>query len=306
MPWADSPRLETQYLCLTWYPPADEIDESLAFVHSLAITGFEYEDGRAVESPFTDIPLMPGRPFVRIYLPVDGSAAPGEAVRQFCRERRLELEHDAVHTADWANSWKAYYHPESVACGYVVVPAWYDESPADAAHTLWIDPGMAFGTGTHATTRMCLDALAQLELKGRRVLDLGAGSGILGLFAALRGASRVVLVEPDPVAVDAVFHNARINEMERRIEVVAGTLAAMEPTGFDILCLNLIWDIIAAEWDRIQRYLAPGATLLLSGLLEEKGSDVEALVSRTGQSVVRMQQSEGWLLVEVRHDSDRG
>jgi ribosomal protein L11 methyltransferase len=165
---------------------------------------------------------------------------------------------------------------------------------------------MAFGTGTHATTRLCLNGLAGLELHDQRVLDLGAGSGILGLFAALCGAARVVMVEPDPVAVDAIAHNAKQNHLEDRIVVVPGTLANLNPERFDVLCLNLIWEIIAAEWTRVQRYVAQtGSTLLLSGLLAERQDDVKRLVRQTGQRVLAMEESEGWLLVTVRHDSSR-
>lgn len=305
MPWADSRGVEPAYVRLTWYPPRGEMDDALAFVQELAVNGFEYEDGQVGSSPFTDIPLAPGRPFVRVYLPQSDSVLKVSRIAELCQRRGWTVEQDLVQSADWANAWKEHYHPEPISHGYMIVPAWYETSPVDPAHTLWLDPGMAFGTGTHATTRLCLRALARLPIFGKRVLDLGAGSGILGLFAGLRQAGRVVMVEPDPVAVDAIFHNARMNRLDHQMEVVRGTLKDVDPAPYDILCLNLIWDIIAFEWDALPAYLAPGARLLLSGILEERRDDVRTMVERSGNRLEGIVAEEGWLMAEVHHDFPR-
>lgn len=307
MPWADNREIETHYLRMTWYPGREEMESALALVHSLPVTGIEYEDGLEALSPFTDIPLTPGRPFVRIYLPETAASGPvASRVTSLCQDRAWRLECETVQTVDWANSWKEHYYPQRIGSDYAVVPAWYERSPASPDRTLWLDPGMAFGTGSHATTRLCLNALARLPLAGARVLDLGAGSGILGLFAALRGAAQVVMVEPDPVAVDAIAHNARINHLQNQVQVIAGTLRDVAPTSFDVLCLNLIWDIIAHEWDRLPHYAAAGSTLLLSGILAEREDDVKTLVSGSDFAMADMVRQDGWLMAEVRNDSYRG
>lgn len=303
MPWAGNPPLESHYVQLTWYPPEQELEDAVNFAHSLPLNGLEYEDGRQAESPFTDIPLAPGRPFVRVYMPQDAAHEWTDRIRAHCADHRWLLEEHPVASQDWSSAWKAYYSPFSISGGYMIVPSWLPEYATDEAHTLLLDPGMAFGTGTHATTRMCLDALADIDVAGKRVLDLGAGSGILGLIAALKGAGVVVAVEPDPVAVDAIRHNSQLNHLEDRVKITPGTLQDVAPAPFDVLCLNLIWDIILSEWIRVQRYLAPGATLLLSGILAERKDEVRRMVHETGQTVGRVEEAEGWLMVVVRHDS---
>ncbi len=303
MPWADSRGVESRYWKLTWHPPLDQLDAAMGFVQDLSPQGFEYEDGQVADSPFTDIPLTAGKPFVRVYLPDNGEPGQLREVREYCRQNSWALEQELVESTDWANAWKAYYRPQIIDRDYVVVPAWYEASPRDASHTLWLDPGMAFGTGIHATTRMCLKILARYEVAGKAILDLGAGSGILGLFAALRGSRRAVLVEPDPVACDAIRHNARLNFLEGRMTLVEGTLSALQPHPFDIVCLNLIWEIIAAEWRRLQSYLAPGALMIVSGLLEAHRRDMEELALSSGNRIVEIEESDGWLAVLVGHDS---
>lgn len=302
MPWADNQGVLSEYFSVTWFPPPAEVADAIELADTLQLGGFEYEDGEQAHSPFTDIPLAPGQPFVRVYIPL-ARASLLETVQAVCQAHGWPWRQTTVASDDWANAWKAHYQPQLVGDKYAVVPAWYEDSPRDAVHTLWLDPGMAFGTGTHATTRMCLAELARMHVAGKRVLDLGAGSGILGLFACLREAAEVVLVEPDPVAVDALTHNARINGLEHAVKVVPGTLAALPPSSFDVLCLNIIWDIIHAEWSRVQHYLAPGAVVLLSGLLQEKQDIVRTMVEETGQTMDRVDEADGWILAVVRHGS---
>jgi ribosomal protein L11 methyltransferase len=302
MPWADNLQVQTQYLSMTWYPPPDEMDQAVELARTLGLGGFEYEDGEPSESPFTDIPIEPGRLFVRVYVPNEQSQV-GEYIRQSCDERAWELRVEPVYTEDWANAWKAYYTPILIPPDYAVVPAWYETSPQDKDHTLWLDPGMAFGTGAHATTRMCLNVLASIDLCHKNLLDLGAGSGILGLFGLMRGADRAVLIEPDPVAIQAIFHNAGLNHLLNRAVVVSGTLADLAPELFDVVCMNLIWDIIHSEWIPLQQYLAPDAVVLLSGLLPEHEAPLRQLLKHTNHTVLRSEVCEGWLLMVTTHDS---
>lgn len=300
MPWVGNEGVGVSYCRLTWWPPVEEMDLALQFAYDLGVGGVEYEDGDTAQSPFTDIPLAAGAPFVRVYAATSAGDQVVERVRERCRERSWPLEEQLVESQDWANAWKAYYQPEHLPGGYTIVPAW-DESPRDARYTLWMDPGMAFGTGSHPTTKTCLMLLANLPLAGQRVLDLGAGSGILGLFAARRGAGAVVMVEPDPVAVDAIFHNARLNHLEQAVSVVPGTLTDLPTRPFDIIVVNIIWEIIAAEWQSLTAYRATSSTtMILSGLLPSRRQAVMQLVSATGQRVDRMLVRDGWLTVVVR------
>ncbi len=301
MPWGDNPTLAPHYLRLTWQVEPDDVEEALAVAYRLPVNGVEYDDGTPHSAPFADIPLGSRSPYVRVYLPVEDSQSWVHWLRTICEDHGWAFHSQVVLSEDWAHSWKSYYHPQILPEGYAVVPAWWEGSPVDAAHTLWLDPGMAFGTGLHATTRLCLEDMARRALEGRRVLDIGAGSGILGLFSLLRGAKTAVLVEPDPVAVNAIWHNARLNGLTDRITVIEGTLQAVNPASYHLVCMNLIWDIIQEEWPRVTRYLAPNAYVLLSGLLCEREDDTRALVTRTGDVVERIEERDGWLLVVVRH-----
>ncbi|MCY0879126.1 MAG: 50S ribosomal protein L11 methyltransferase [Firmicutes bacterium] len=304
MPWAANPPLEPEYVQLTWTVNDGAFEDALALAYRLPVGGVEYDDGTVAEAPFTDLAWTPAGPrFVRVYLPREEADAWVDVVRRVCAAHGWTLREDVVKSDDWAHSWKAHYQPQMLPGGYAVVPAWWERSPAPPDRTLWLDPGMAFGTGLHATTRLCLEALTTEPLGGCRVLDVGAGSGILALMALKAGAASAVLVEPDPVARDAIWHNARLNRLDGAVRVVHGTLKDLAPSPFDVVCMNLIWDIIREEWPRLLSYLAPKALVLLSGILSTFDEEVRALVQGSGDEVARVEERDGWLLVVVRHHS---
>ncbi len=295
MPWADS-RFDPLYERWTWYPRLEEVDQAILFAYTLPVHGVEYDDGRPAESAFTDVPLQSGRPFVRVYLSSEEAHALSYDLSAELQRYGWPFTHDEVRSEDWAHAWKRYYTPQFFHQGFAIVPSWVVPSPVDLEHTVWLDPGMAFGTGTHATTRLCANALLDRDLSGKRVMDLGAGSGILGLLAAKRGAKRVVMVEPDPVAVKALRQNLALNHLTESVTVTSGTLHDLPPEPFDVLCLNLIWDIIQSEWQPLQQYLAQDALILLSGLLPERQADLMALVGETGHHLARIEEAEGWMM----------
>lgn len=304
MPWAGNEGVDPWYVVVTWTPTQEDLGEAMDFAYRFPVVGLEYDDGLPSEAPFTDIPLESGVPYVRIYVSEQQYADIGKEVDEYCRQRSWPVDVRRIHSQDWANAWKAYYVPQWFSSDYVVVPSWVSPSPVDAHHTIWLDPGMAFGTGTHATTRMCVNALINLgPLQGKRVLDLGAGSGILSLIAARRGAKEVVAVEPDVMAREALEQNVLGNQ-EPRIAIVEGTLEDVPETPFDVLCLNLIWEIIDSEWERIQRYVAHEAILLLSGVLPEREQDIRRLIAAARWQLVSVEQEEGWLLAVVKNGSD--
>ena len=304
MPWVDSREIDAAYLSLTWRFAAEELDDALELADRLSVKGVEYEDGETAESPFTDIPLKPGAPYVRVYLPQQ-EAFRAELARRICQERGWPLEEKWLKSADWANAWKAYYKPEIFLDTWAVVPAWEASSPKDSVYTVWMDPGMAFGTGTHPTTRMCLTALAGLGLGGASVLDLGAGSGILGIFCARAGAARVVMADPDPVACDAMRHNAAINHLDPAVEIVSGTLDNVLPERFDVVACNVIWDVIQDVWPALDPFLSAKAVVLFSGILTEREAEVRRIAEALGHRVRRMEHQGGWLMAEVTNDSHR-
>lgn len=301
MPWAGNQTGTPNYWAATFYEVSTEAwDEIQAQLYLLGITGIEWEDGTPVESPFTDIPLEPSSRFIRAYFADDEhwSTVRGQ-LTELANRMDSVIETSWIATEQWETAWKEYYRPIFLPHGYVVVPQWYTESPGDADHTIWLDPGMAFGTGTHATTFMCLEALLDKCLQDKTVLDLGSGSGILAIAAAKHGARHVLAAEPDSVAVKALKANAALNEFSARFTVTEGTLADVPVQQFDLLLLNLIAEIILDEWPRVMQYCQQTSRVILSGILEERVDEVRHVVEASGFYVYQTQSREGWALLEV-------
>jgi ribosomal protein L11 methyltransferase len=175
----------------------------------------------------------------------------------------------------WAESWKKHFHPMRIGRLHVV-PPWIDEATPPGAQRLVLEPGMAFGTGSHATTSLCLGALDRLLLarSGASVFDVGTGSGILAIAAAKLGAGRILATDDDPIAVRTALENAGRNGVGEAIELAA---AGQEPEGrFDIVVANILANTLVALAPFLRDRVLPGGTLLLSGLLSGQADEVAA------------------------------
>lgn len=305
MPWGASPPGRGVYRAVTARWPAGTGLESLEAAadcfRQAGAGGVEWEDGEQALTPFTDLPLAAGTPFVRAYFP-DDEAWPGRRTWLYERLTALGavLEVATVAEEDWAEAWKRYYRPVPLPDGYWIVPAW-EAAPAAAGpdRVIRLDPGMAFGTGTHPTTRMCLERILSRDLRGRRVMDLGAGSGILALAAVLKGA-RVTAVEPDPVALKVLRANLERNRAG--VKVVAGTWAEardLEPA-WDGVAANIIWEVLAPLLPEFGARLAAGGWLLLSGILAAREAELEARARDAGLEPGWRHQGGDWLAFEFR------
>jgi ribosomal protein L11 methyltransferase len=221
-----------------------------------------------------------------------------------------DLAARVVHEADWADAWKAHFPVLRVARRIVIRPTWrrHRRQPGDVI--LALDPGMAFGTGLHPTTRLCLAALESMADRGllsaagdaghgATVLDVGSGSGILSIAAARLGAGRVLAVDVDPIAVDATTANARRNGLARRIHAREGS----SPTGegpFDVVVANLIASLLITLADGLVEDLRPGATLLASGIIENREAEVAAAFRARGLEIMVRRTEGEWVALEVR------
>ena len=195
---------------------------------------------------------------------------------------------------DWLESWKSQFTPIRIG-PFFVRPSWSDAR--DDGIELVLDPGMAFGTGLHPTTRQCLEAVGALELAGRTVLDVGTGSGILAVAAAKRGAARVVGVDTDPLAVRAATENAQRNAV--RVDVSEGSAA--EVTGaFDVVLANLVADVLVAIAPDLRSRVTAGGTLVCAGIVQEKEGRVATALADAGLRVVDRDQREDWVRLTVR------
>ena len=251
--------------------------------------------------------LAKDRAHALIHLYISPAENPGEAA-SFLTQRLLAcgIKHSIataqVREEDWATAWKKYYHPVRVGKRLVICPSWEQTELSAHEIKLELDPGMAFGTGTHETTRLCLELLEQYVSPGSQVLDVGCGSGILSIAALLLGAKRAVGVDIDEVAVRVARENAGMNGVDERAEFVCGDLAR-EVTGvYQVVCANIVADVIKRFAPDIPRYLAPGGTLLASGIIAERADEVAAALEEQGLRVLRREEQGGWAALAATHE----
>ncbi|MEA2518313.1 MAG: ribosomal protein methyltransferase [Chloroflexota bacterium] len=207
-----------------------------------------------------------------------------------------------VHEADWAEAWKAHFPVLRIGRTIVIKPTWLDHAAAADDVVLDLDPGMAFGTGLHPTTRLCLAALEELAdrglLAGRQVLDVGCGSGILAIAAAKLGADTVHAVDTDPIAIEATDANAARNGLAGRISAVAGSLPThRRPT--DVVLANLIASVLIALAAPLHAELRPGGVLLASGIFVDREPDVRAAFRAVGFTVGARHAEGDWIALEA-------
>lgn len=300
MPWAGSGAAYARYWAVRLEGLPDAVEAMADFLLQFGVGGVEWEDGAPPTPSFADfVPAQEATPHVTAYFPDDERWAERSArIAERAVVSGWHLEVRAVASEDWENAWKAYYVPIPLAEGYGIVPAWFEESPYPADRTIWLDPGMAFGTGAHPTTRSCLSLLIEYGASRRCVLDLGAGSGILTIAAARLGARRIWAVDPDPVAIRALEANIRLNHVGARVEIVSGTFADLpSDLRFDLVLMNLIRELIVPLWPEVAPRIDGAA--VLSGLLEEAVGEVEAVVRATGFRVQEYRFREGWATLRV-------
>lgn len=213
---------------------------------------------------------------------------------------RLELEMKDVDEEDWSNAWKKYYHPVQVGEHLVVCPSWeaYDRQPDDVVLTL--NPGMAFGTGTHDTTRLCMELLEKYITPQDTVLDVGCGSGILAITAALLGANKIIGCDIDEVAVKVAGENAALNGVQDRIAFHQGDLTSQVEGSFQIICANIVADVIIRLSEDAGRYLAKDGIFITSGIIDTREQDVLDALEHNGFQVIERRTSGGWVALACK------
>ncbi len=205
---------------------------------------------------------------------------------------------------DWAYGWQKYYQPMAVGERVYIVPEWERDKPVPQGRTpVYLNPGLTFGTGSHASTQLCLGLLESRVKAGDRVLDLGCGSGILSIAALDLGADRAVGVDIDPKAVDVAYENASLNGIGReRYIVLAGDvlsdrkladeLAAGGP--YHVVLANIVADVIIPLSRFVGRFMAPGGVFLCSGVIDTRAGEVQAALEKNGLTVVEKLEKDGW------------
>ncbi|HET8784511.1 MAG TPA: 50S ribosomal protein L11 methyltransferase, partial [Candidatus Limnocylindrales bacterium] len=213
-----------------------------------------------------------------------------------------DLRTRTVAGDDWADAWKAFFPVMRIGRRLVIRPTWREHAPGDDDVVLALDPGMAFGTGLHPTTRLCLVALERLadddRLAGGRVLDVGCGSGILAIAALQLGADVAVGLDIDPIAVDATLANAARNGLAGRLTANVGSLPSGEPP-FDVVLANLIAGVLVPHAAALHAELRPGATLLASGIFIDREAEVAAAFEAAGLAIRERFAESDWVALAL-------
>ena len=202
------------------------------------------------------------------------------------------VETEGVEQEDWQNGWRKYYHPMDIGKRLAIVPSWqeYDTNRVK----LILDPGLAFGTGGHETTSLCLEALDERVMGGERVLDIGTGSGILAIAALKLGAGSAEGVDIDPVAVRTAGENAALNGVADKLTVLVGDLSDKASGRYDIITANIVANAIISLAPAVPGLMAENATFIASGIIDSRKDEVIAGLEKAGLAVVEVKEKRGW------------
>jgi ribosomal protein L11 methyltransferase len=287
--------------------------------HELGASGVVIEDPELINQyrasgawDYTDIPEAMETEVVTVkaYLPVDDELE--GKLREF--EKRVdsldeieidkgrgEISYSEIQDEDWSNTWKEFFHPEKIGDLIVIKPSWEEYEPTPDEIVVELDPGMAFGTGTHPTTSMCIRELEKLVKGGMKIFDVGTGSGVLAIVAAKLGAGEVTAVDFDATAVRVATENIAINKVENIITTGESDLLKNVSGKADIIIANIIADIIIRLLDDVESKLKKGGALLASGIIAERAADVTEAAIAHGLSIEKVIEEKGWVAMLIRN-----
>lgn len=304
----------TEWVQISCEVPAAMVEPVAEYLVELSSTGVTIENrvldtfslDTLEETPYVSVtayfpaegPVEEMLRHIQEYLAANGPAYPGYV--------RPELEIKRIAEEDWSSSWKGNFKPLRVGAHLVIRPTWEEFAAAPGDIIIDLDPGMAFGTGTHATTRLCLTVLERIMSReitpgryARKVLDVGTGSGILGIAAAKLGAQQVVAIDVDEDAVRAAAGNSALNGVSAHIQV-SDTPLAMIGGFFDVILANILAEDLARLAPELTGRLAPGGFLVLSGILTEKEPLVADRYADFDPVPVEVLREEDWSCMVYR------
>lgn len=304
------------WLKIELFAPIEMVDALHNFITEIGAEGAFQEtlEPRSSNGP----PTPPGGETLKAFLPFDVRMEQRLAALRIyidsLAELFPELEKPGYRTAiirdpDWGEAWKKYFKPLRVSRNIVIKPTWEPFSPAGREIVIEIDPGMAFGTGQHPSTRMCLEAIDELLIDERpierwRVLDVGTGTGILGIACAKVGAGRVLCMDNDEQATEIAQENVRINRVEERVTVTGMGLAELtEP--FHLVVANLTAKILIELCPDLVRLVYPGGYLVISGILEMNRPEIEARFVGNSLTIHRLITEKEWVCYLLKKAGDR-
>lgn len=254
--------------------------------------------------------LAAGAAIVKAYLPFDDKL--DDTLREL-NERVNFFKHNGeginkgncaiswkiVADEDWADNWKAYFHPVKVGEKIVIKPTWEDYKKNNGDLVVELDPGAAFGTGLHPTTAMCIRELEKLVTSDKRIFDIGTGSGVLAIAAARLGATDITAMDYDRTAVTIAAENIAQNNCQKLIKTGVSDLLQNFDGKADLIIANIIADIIIRLFSELDKYLAAGGVLLASGIITERLDEVKAAAENNGFAVQNIIYEKGWAAMEI-------
>lgn len=255
-----------------------------------------------------DAVARPSRPAVTGYLPMDDRYENNrhhleQSMHRWVGGHLIDpvLEYRLVDEEDWAESWKEFFHPHQVTPRIVVKPTWREYAAEPGQLVLEIDPGMAFGTGTHPTTALCIQLLEKHLGSGDALLDVGTGSGILLIAAAKLGASRLAGIDSDAMAVEVARKNLVQNNIDlSTVTLTCGDLVQDVTDTYDVVVANILAEVIVALLDDVAAVVKPGGLFLCSGIIETLQSEVMEKMSACGLHIVDRRRDEDWVALVVQ------
>lgn len=276
--------------------------------HGIYIEDYSNLEEEAMEIAHIDLIdqalLAKDRSHAIIHIYISPEDNPAEAV-SFLEERLqacgvpYAVEQADCAMDDWLNNWKKYFKPIPVGEKLLIRPIWEEDFDSQGRVVLNLEPGLAFGTGTHETTRLCLELIERYLSPGSKLLDVGCGSGILSVAGLLLGAGEAVGIDIDPLAVKTAGENARLNGVEQRFTGICGDLASKASGQFQLVAANIVADVVIQLTQDVPRFLAPGGVYIISGIIDTREEDVlAALAGRF--TVIERKEERGWVAMALR------
>lgn len=288
--------------------PTDKTDEAAAIANMTVPYGIYIEDYTNLEADAEEIAhidliddelVNKDRTHSIIHMYIAESDNAIEAV-SYLRERfnacgiENEISCDLVDDADWNENWKKYFKAFEIGEKLAVCPSWETYNNVDNRTVISLDPGAAFGTGSHATTSLCLEILEKQVNNDTTVLDIGTGSGILAIAADLLGAKSAIGVDIDAQSVKTAIANAEINGVSGKTEFIVGDLADKISGKYDIVCANIVADVVIRLFDNVADFMKDDGILIVSGIIDMRAADVEKAAAEHGFVIAEGFMREEW------------
>ncbi len=288
--------------------PTDKTDEAAAIANMTVPYGIYIEDYTNLEADAEEIAhidlideelVNKDRTHSIIHMYIAESDNAVEAV-SYLRERftacgiENEIKCELVDDADWNENWKKYFKAFEIGEKLAVCPSWESYDNKDNRTVISLDPGAAFGTGSHATTSLCLEILEKRVTQDTTVLDIGTGSGILAIAADLLGAKSAIGVDIDAQSVKTAIQNAEINGVSEKTEFLVGDLADKISGKYDIVCANIVADVVIRLFDNVADFMKDNGILIVSGIIDMRAAEVEQSAKEHGFKITESLMREEW------------